>query len=77
MAELQLLYPDNELYIYQLTVNGKVGHMNYVIGPGNKIRAERAQLYGSKTIMCPHTRMFYYFSNFSSKSVHVINLTKL
>lgn len=77
MAELQLLYPDNEIYIYQFTVNGKVGHMEYVIGPQNKIKAERAQLYGSKTIVCPQRKIYYYFSSFSSKVVNSINLAKL
>lgn len=78
MAELHLLYPDNDLYVYQFTVNGKVGHMDYNIGPGNKVKIiERQQLYGSKTIVCPHKKVFYYFANFSNKFVSSINLAKL
>jgi hypothetical protein len=77
MAELHLLYPDNELYVYQFTVNGKVGHMDYVLGAQNKVKADRQQLYGSKTMMCPHRKIFYYFTNFSNKFVSTINLLKL
>lgn len=51
--------------------------MEYVIGPQNKIKAERAQLYGSKTICCPQRKLFYYFSSFSSKVINSINLGKL
>jgi hypothetical protein len=77
MAELHLLYPEQEIFVYQFTVNGKVGHMEYSIGPQNKIKAERHQLYGSKTIVCPHRKTFYYFTNFSSKFISTINLAKL
>ena len=51
--------------------------MDYVLGPQNKIKAERHQLYGSKTIICPHRKLFYYFTNFSNKFVNSINLAKL
>jgi hypothetical protein len=77
MAEVHLFYPDNELFVYQFTINGKIGHMDYVIGPQNKIKAERAQLYGSKTIVCPQRKTFFYLANFSSKVINILNLNKL
>lgn len=51
--------------------------MDYVLGPQNKIKADRHQLYGSKTIICPHRKLFYYFTNFSNKTINSINLAKL
>jgi len=78
MAELHVLYPENDLYVYQLTINGKKGHMDYQFGPQNKVvKTDRQQLYGSKTIVCPHKKTFYYFTNFSNKFVSSINLSKL
>ncbi len=78
MAEVHICYPENEIYIYQFTVNGKLGFMNYIIGPQNKmIQADRQQLYGSKTIVCHDKKTLYYFTNFSNKFVNVMNLKKL
>jgi hypothetical protein len=52
--------------------------MDYQLGPQNKIvKADRQQLYGSKTIVCAHKKIFYYFTNFSNKFVSSINLSKL
>lgn len=51
--------------------------MNYTIGPQNKIKCERAQLYGSKTIVCPQRKTFYFLNNFSSKNINILNLNKL
>lgn len=51
--------------------------MNYVIGPQNKIKADRQQLYGSKTIVCLDKKNLYYFTNFSNKCVNVMNMAKL
>ena len=77
MAELQIFFPDNEVTIYQFTVNGKVGIMNYGIAQQNKIRScERQQLYGSKTMLCMNRKTLYYFTNFSNKFVSAFNLGK-
>lgn len=76
MAELQLSYPENDVFVYQFTVNGKVGHMDYTIGPQNKIKFDRQQLYGSKTMLFADKKTLYYFTNFSSKSINSINLNK-
>ena len=51
--------------------------MDYTIGPKNQIKADRQQLYGSKTIMCPQRKLFYYFTNFSNKFINTLNLDKL
>lgn len=77
MAELQIFYPENEILIFQFTVNGKVGTMTYSITPQHKLKTcERQQLYGSKTIFSANRKMIYYFTNFSSKSVSYHNLSK-
>ena len=51
--------------------------MNYVLGPQNKIKADRQQLYGSKTIVCPEKKSLYYFTNFSNKFVNSLSIAKL
>lgn len=51
--------------------------MDYTIGPQNKIKCERAQLYGSKTIVCPQRKIFYFLNNFSSKVINIVNLSKI
>lgn len=78
MAEVQIFYPEGEVKIYQLTVNGKVGFMNYAINPQNKIRhCDRQHLYGSKTMLSNNRKMLYYFTSFSKNVLAFINLNKL
>ncbi len=51
--------------------------MSYLIGPQNKIKTDRQQLYGSKTIVCLDKKSLYYFTNFSNKCVNMMNIAKL
>ena len=77
MAELQIFYPENDVLVYQFTVNGKVGTMSYGISNQNKLRnCERQQLYGSKSLFNGARRMLYTFSSFSNNFLQTFNLSK-
>lgn len=78
MAELQVFYPDNEIFIQQFTVKGKIGNMVYALTNQNKLKTcERQQMYGSKTMLALHKKTLYSFANFSNKFVSAQDLQKL
>jgi hypothetical protein len=77
MAELQIFYPENDVLVYQFTVNGKVGTMSYSIANQNKLKSfERHQLYGSKTLFNGARRTLYTFTSFSNSFLQTFSLAK-
>lgn len=67
MIELHIC-DDEGVEIYQFTVNGKMGYMSYSLMQQNKIKkADRRQIYGSKSFMNTAKKAVYYLKNFSDK----------